>query len=137
MAHNGRIVEAHDAGLPLPDRLIRLPTGLRAEDLHQLCAAFVERLENRCLAAKPEASVLLEKTLGNSYRVELINWLRPDARFLHVIRDGREVAGSLTRLSSSWGARWAPDDPARAARYGERPWRTRAPLRGFPSVISK
>jgi hypothetical protein len=110
------VIEAHRKGQPLPERLIGLPTGLTESDFRELLAGFLERLEQRSLASKPGATVLLEKTPASSGRVEFINWLQPETPFIHLVRDGRQVAASLNRLSSSWGAQWAPDDPIRAAR---------------------
>jgi hypothetical protein len=37
----------------------------------------------------------VDKTLGNCFRVRLLNSIFPDAKFLHIIRDGRAVAFSI------------------------------------------
>ncbi len=49
------------------------------------------------LDASPSASILLEKSVPNSLRVEFIRAVYPDARFIHLIRDGRSVAESAIR----------------------------------------
>ena len=57
---------------------------------------------------KPEATVILDKTPGYSDYVEHINWLIPQAKFIHLIRDGRDVVVSLQAASQGWGKMWAP-----------------------------
>ena len=37
----------------------------------------------------------VNKNLQNSFRVRLLNLIFPDAKFIHIIRDGRAVAFSL------------------------------------------
>ena len=69
---------------------------------------------------KPSATVVLEKSPSHSLCVDTILRFAPDARFLHIVRDGRDVVSSLIAASGSWGARWAPSTVARSARV----WRT-------------
>ena len=40
----------------------------------------------------------------------------PDARVVHLVRDGRDVTASLVAASGGWGHRWAPRSFADAAR---------------------
>ncbi len=40
---------------------------------------------------------LVEKTPVNSFRIGYLDALCPDARFVHIIRDGRDVAASISR----------------------------------------
>lgn len=47
---------------------------------------------------------IVEKTPINSFRIGYLNALWPDARFLHIIRDGRAVARSIASRSSRPGA---------------------------------
>lgn len=49
-------------------------------------------------ARNKSANVLIEKTVGNTFRVEFLYKLFPDAKFIHLIRDGREVTESAIRL---------------------------------------
>lgn len=46
--------------------------------------------------ARPGTQVL-EKTVSNTLRVEFVRALFPEARFIHIIRDGRDVAVSARR----------------------------------------
>ena len=45
---------------------------------------------------------IVEKTCANSLRVEYVHRILPEARFLHLVRDGRDVAASARR-------RWTGD----------------------------
>jgi|SRR5215472_12015125 len=58
-------------------------------------------------AAKPSATVILEKTPNhvNCWREILKLW--PDAHFIHIIRDPRSVVASLRVASKSWASNWA------------------------------
>jgi hypothetical protein len=78
---------------------------------------FVDQVLRDVLALKPGARIVLEKTPAHSLHVELIARYAPQARFLHIIRDGRDVATSLVAASQSWGAAWgAPATVSQAAR---------------------
>lgn len=56
---------------------------------------FIDKDLVRCNPA-----VVIEKTVANTFRVELLSKLFPDAKFVHLIRDGREVTESAIRLWS-------------------------------------
>jgi len=63
----------------------------------------------RVLEANPSAKILLEKTPDHARHVQDIKQVFPGARFIHVIRDGRDVALSLNRAyRDGWGKHWAP-----------------------------
>jgi len=53
----------------------------------------------------------VDHTPGNIRFIPTLNRLLPDARFVHVIRDGRAVAASVLRLD------WGPNTPSEAARH--------------------
>jgi len=87
---------------------------------------FLRRVYERVLALNPQATHILDKCPGYSEYVEDINRLLPNARFIHVIRDGRDVAVSLVtaRKQIGYGAASIQDSAAvwkegvRAARKG-------------------
>ena len=58
---------------------------------------FEENLER----LGPDARYLVERTPWHVYDLELIGQVYPDARAIHIVRDGRDVARSL--LSQDWG----------------------------------
>lgn len=67
------------------------------------------------LAAKPGARIFLEKSPNNSFNIDLIHLCFPDAKFIHMIRDGRDVVTSMLAAKKGWGRQWAPDHAADAA----------------------
>jgi hypothetical protein len=58
--------------------------------------AFRSRAEN------DEADVVVEKTCANALRVPFVDEVLPDAKFVHIVRDGRDAAVSATE-------RWTGD----------------------------
>jgi LPS sulfotransferase NodH len=85
-----------------------LPTIWNEEQLYEILREFLKRIYSRVLETKPEASIVLDKHPGYSAHVEHINRLIPNAKFIHMIRDGRDVAVSLRAASQGWGRLWAP-----------------------------
>lgn len=51
---------------------------------------------------RSDAEVLVEKTVSNALRVLLVDRVLPDAKFVHLVRDGRDVVPSALRC---WNAR--------------------------------
>ncbi|WP_436796321.1 sulfotransferase family protein [Actinospongicola halichondriae] len=104
------------AGVAPRDRVFGLATVLTSQDFDRLTKDFVDGTMDRVIASKPGARIVVEKTPAHSNHVDLIDRLTDgNALFIHLIRDGREVAESLVRVSSTWGRRWAPNDPDAAA----------------------
>lgn len=62
-----------------------------------------------------EGELFLEKTPSHAVFLDEIHELLPDARFVHVLRDARDVVASLLAAHRSWGSAWAPGDPRLAA----------------------
>lgn len=85
-----------------------LPTIWNEDQLYEFLREFLVRVYDRVLQTKPGASIILDKHPGASLHVEHINRLIPNAKFIHVIRDGRDVAVSLRAASQGWGRQWAP-----------------------------
>jgi hypothetical protein len=97
------------------------PRGLTAvwteAEFYRFLREFLERVYTRVLALKPQATVILDKSPGYSNYVEHISRLLPQAKFIHLIRDGRDVAVSLQAASRSWGRLWAPQEVESAAAF--------------------
>ena len=72
---------------------------LQAEDMRQAMAALLTGLFETPLTRFPD-HVLIEKTALNVAVFEHLGRLLPEARFIHVVRDGRDVAASL--LERDW-----------------------------------
>jgi hypothetical protein len=60
--------------------------------------------------------VVLEKSPSTSLCAAAIAELTPDAKVVHLVRDGRDVAASLLAASEGWGRWWAPRTVPDAAR---------------------
>ncbi len=65
-----------------------------AEHFVQFYAGFFDE----ALAGKPGATLLSEKTPSNIFAAHDLLRLFPDSRFVHVIRDGRDVLASLRNV---------------------------------------
>lgn len=89
---------------------------VKEEEFLALLRHFALEVLGRVLAEKPEATHLLEKSPSSSYHVDLIHRCLPETRFIHVIRDGRDVATSMLQARSGWGRSWAPSRAEDAAR---------------------
>ena len=50
------------------------------------------------IRAGGDGGILLEKTVSNCLRVPFVNAVLPDARFVHLVRDGRDVVESAMRM---------------------------------------
>ena len=73
--------------------------GLEAEDVRHAMADLLAGLFDTPLAADPR-QVLIEKTALNVAAFEQLGQMLPGAKFIHVVRDGRDVGASL--LARDW-----------------------------------
>jgi hypothetical protein len=65
-------------------------------------------------ARRTSAGFIVEKTCANSLRVDFVERILPEARFVFLVRDGRDVVPSAVRR---WHARLEPRYLARKARF--------------------
>ncbi|MBL7956932.1 MAG: sulfotransferase [Flavobacteriales bacterium] len=56
---------------------------------------LIGHVYDRLMGRRPEATHLLDKHPGYSHHLDLIERFVPRARFVHIVRDGREVAVSM------------------------------------------
>jgi hypothetical protein len=87
-----------------PDELLA-----RFRAIRPLNAADATRAFYRLYCDKQGKSRWGDKTPGYVRDMRLISRLLPEARFIHIVRDGRDVALSVIPMS------WGPDDVTRAA----------------------
>ncbi|MFQ5812216.1 MAG: sulfotransferase [Anaerolineae bacterium] len=85
-----------------------LPAILTEDEFHELMTRVVAAVYRKIMDLKPSATTLLDKDPPHSLHVDLICRYLPKARFIHVIRDGRDVVTSLMAASKGWGRVWAP-----------------------------
>ena len=69
---------------------------LRAEHAHPQARRKIISAFDRQARQEPTAH-LVEKTCANSLRVEFVHQIFPDAKFVHLVRDGRAVVASATK----------------------------------------
>ena len=127
----------------LLDAITELPTW---RDLHverdALAAAFQEhprfdlgaglRAYYRLYAAAHRKDRYGDKTPGHTAHMDVLARTLPEARFIHIIRDGRDVAASLRGLS------FAPGDggiAAIAAEWRDTLWRVRRAAARLPHYV--
>lgn len=95
---------------------------LEAEDLTPAIAERIDRRFGRFLESSGRPR-FMEKTPSNTLRLPFIHALYPDARIIHLVRDGRAVVASMMEMLDT------PPRPDRmAARLRETPWRDLLPL---------
>jgi omega-hydroxy-beta-dihydromenaquinone-9 sulfotransferase len=109
---------AYFVNRPFASRLI--PSPVEGEALYRRCGvplfpapderpdvALQTRLRKtfRQLREASGATVVVSKRTANNRRLEMLECVFPDARYLYVVRDGRDVAASLSRVS------WWDDHP--------------------------
>ena len=68
----------------------------------------VREFTARLLAQRlgPAHRFLVEKSPSHVMTMPLIQEIYPDARFVHVLRDGRDVCVSVRQAAKSWAPRW-------------------------------
>ncbi len=90
-----------------------LPILWSEEELHEVLRDFLRRAYTKVLANKPAATHILDKHPGYSAHVATIKKFLPRAKFIHMIRDGRDVAASTLAAHQKMG--FGPNDIPGAA----------------------
>lgn len=72
-----------------------LPFLWTEQEFYCFLRKFLQEVYQKVVEGKREATHVLDKHPGYSMHIEEINKLLPNARFIHVIRDGRDVAVSM------------------------------------------
>lgn len=67
------------------------------------------------IAPLKEGELFLEKSGQHARCIPDIVSMLPEARFIHILRDPRDVVASLLAANRSWGAWWAPGHAKAAA----------------------
>src|SRR5262245_26246329 len=72
-------------------------------EFYDFLREFLGKAYERVLATKPEATHILDKHPGYSAYVKDIHRLIPQAHFIHILRDGRDVAASMIASKRQMG----------------------------------
>jgi hypothetical protein len=88
MPVEGEPLFAH-CGVPVPAQWSPVPDDADLEALRRHVAAIVRRSGGR---------VFVNKRIGHNWRIPVLRAAFPDARFVEIVRDGRAVAYSLSRV---------------------------------------
>lgn len=80
-----------------------LPILWKEPELIEFLREFLDRAYAKILALKPDATHILDKHPGYSLQVKTIKRFLPRARFIHMIRDGRDVASSMIVVHGKMG----------------------------------
>ena len=91
--------EQHRAGLKNG-----LSVLLSDQDLVRHTREFSTKIMSHAL--QPHHRFLVEKSPSHAWSIEILNRLYPEAKFIHVLRDGRDVAVSVLAASKSWCPTW-------------------------------
>jgi len=98
------------------ERYTGLTSYLTQDEFDGLMQTFIYTVFSKLQGAKPTAHFILEKTPIHTLHLDFISYYLPTARYIHIIRDGRDVAVSLLSASKTWGREWAARNVWDAAR---------------------
>lgn len=85
------------------DWTLGLPNLWSRADFDSFIGQFLESTYGKMIERVPKATHLLDKNPGYGMHVETIKRYLPTAKFIHIIRDGRDVACSLVAAKDSMG----------------------------------
>jgi LPS sulfotransferase NodH len=115
-----RNLEDLSSGRVVADRIFGLPTIVEDSDIDAAARLLLDGMIRRCASAVDPSGdrveMVIEKTPSNALHVDVLHRIAPECRYVHVIRDPRDVAASLIAASQEWGAMWAPRTADAAAR---------------------
>jgi hypothetical protein len=80
-----------------------LPVLWTESDLLAFLREFLDRVYTKLLESKPDATHILDKQPNYTACIDDIRLLLPQAKFIHIIRDGRDVAASLVAAYRDMG----------------------------------
>jgi hypothetical protein len=93
-----------------------LPAIWSRDEFYDFMREFLARIYGRVAESAVADAIIVDK-IPQSNDIELIETLLPGPKYIHVIRDGRDVASSLIAASKGWGKAWAPSTVPSAAKW--------------------
>jgi hypothetical protein len=85
-----------------------LKSYLTNDQFHEFLYDASDKLLQFMAPDLPEDGIFVEKTPNHVYWVPEILEVFPNARFIHVLRDARDVTASMLAASKTFGKNWAP-----------------------------
>jgi len=89
---------------------------LTQDEFDEWIVRSIATVYQKVRSLKSSASVVLDKNPTYSLKTKLICRYLPQAHFIHVLRDGRDVVASMLAASTGWGRSWAPKKTVQAAK---------------------
>jgi hypothetical protein len=80
-----------------------LPFFLTQTDFNRCLVTLAECTYQSFLAAKPGATIIVDKAPENTFYIDTIRHFLPAAKFIHIIRDGRDVVCSMRNVKRKVG----------------------------------
>lgn len=96
-------------------RYVGLPGYLTNEEFQAVVQEFLYGLLGPILRQLGDGGLYVEKSPSHALWLREIHGLLPEARFVEIVRDPREVVASLLHAHRTWGRWWAPGTVRRAA----------------------
>jgi len=97
------------------ERAIGLAGYFTQERFFEVVHDFLDSLLEPMVADLQPDELFLEKSPAHSRCMHEIVEMLPESRFIHVLRDPRDVVSSCMEASRTWGSEWAPRDAQTAA----------------------
>lgn len=87
------------------------------KEFRSILQAYMLTLMRPLTGSLKLGEIFVEKTPDHALFIDEIHEVLPEARFVHVLRDTRDVASSMIAASKSWAKDWAPRTGRRAAKW--------------------
>lgn len=107
----GELIGAHHQAFYIGEQMQSIWYGMSTVSHHRMtrddvtpgCKAIVKSCFDKLDSQVPDNQLWIEKTPPNILRTMFIHGILPEAKFIHIVRDGRDVACSLVPgLTDSW-----------------------------------
>ena len=110
--------ELYEERLP---RLVGLREYLEPTEFYATLGDLFHRVASKIPEPAGPSRIFLEKTPEHCHHTELILRCLPEARFIHLLRDGRHAIASLMRVDRNWSTN--ADSPYQIATVASKVWR--------------
>lgn len=95
---------------------VGLPCYFTEEEFRGILKGFLAQLLGPMTKSLRNNEIFVEKTPSNVLCIDDILDLLPNAKFIYLLRDARDVVASLLKSYRSWGRHWAPPNAKEAAK---------------------